>query len=138
MSHFSATKIQNCWRKYYFNKYHDIPNTFMGKFFQRFSNIEKCQKMFEKIHSSIFNELFITYIDKSSKKNTFRLIFLEDNSYLVVENCKNYYQLNKNDAQEILKKTITNNVDIVSLKLEGYTILDSIFGYPEHCSITVI
>ena len=133
----AATNIQKSWRKYNINKKYNLPKG-VDKFFKSFSNCEKLEKMFAKIHNSNLNELFIEFIDNSFKLNKVRFIYNEEDNYEVIDYLDNsLLKLDNENAKEKLNLIAKSNF-ILAINIEGFVVFDSLYKYPEFFSISIV
>jgi histidyl-tRNA synthetase len=133
----AAKNIQKSWRMYNINKKYNLTKD-VDSFFKMFSNCEKLEKMFEKIHNSNLNELLVQFIDNSFKLNKVRFIYNEKDNYEVIDYLENsLLKLNNENAKEKIN-TIAKSKLIVSINLEGFIVFDSLYKYPEFFSISIV
>jgi len=133
----AAKNIQKSWRMYNINKKYNLTKD-VDSFFKMFSNCEKLEKMFEKIHNSNLNELLVQFIDNSFKLNKVRFIYNEKDNYEVIDYLENsLLKLNNENAKEKIN-TIAKSKLIVSINLEGFIVFDSLYKYPEFFSISIL
>ena len=134
----AARNIQKSWRMYTINKKYNLTKD-VDSFFKMFSNCEKLEKMFEKIHNSNLNELLVEYIDDSFKLNKVRFIYNENDNYEIIDYLENsLLKLNNENAREKIN-TIAKSKLIVGINLEGFVNLDSsYYKYPEFFSVSII
>ena len=133
----AAKNIQKSWRMYNINKKYNLTKD-VDSFFKMFSNCEKLEKMFEKIHNSNLNELLVQFIDNSFKLNKVRFIYNEKDNYEVIDYLENsLLKLNNENAKEKIN-SIAKSKLIVSINLEGFIVFDSLYKYPEFFSISIV
>jgi hypothetical protein len=133
----AAKNIQKSWRMYNINKKYNLTKD-VDSFFKMFSNCEKLEKMFEKIHNSNLNELLVQYIDDSFKLNKVRFIYYQNDNYELIDYLENsLLKLNNETAKEKIN-TIAKSKLIVSINLEGFINLDSHYKYQEFFSISIL
>ena len=95
-------------------------------------NFETFQQMFEKIQVSNLNEVVVTY----SENKSLRVVCVDSDKYILSYEDTIFHSLTIDQAKELscfLKDRV-----IKEMKLEGFVVLDNIYGYPELFSIKVI
>ena len=90
---------------------------------------ETCEKMFEKIEVSNLNELIINY----NKNSKLHIIYVDKDDYILYLDEIIFHNITKVQAKEF----IDNCTNVFQIHLQGFAVLNNIYGYPEFFSIEV-
>ena len=95
-------------------------------------NFETFQQMFEKIQVSNLNEVVVVY----SENKSLRVVCIDSNKYILSYEDITFHSLSIDQAKEL--SCFLKDREIKEMKLEGFVVLDNIYGYPELFSVKVI